>query len=138
MRRKGWGRWEWLYITLMMGIFIVSFPVAFPVAMIQHGRIERRKKRRVLRASCARCQAVLGSAALERANAEWSAYLERLFRENPGIRFRLVREVDAVCVPCGQPHHYDEASDAFAATRDEPFTQAAKNARSGTSHSGGG
>lgn len=119
--RKGWGRWEWLHITLCMVALVVSLPVAFPVAMIQHARAERRKKRRALEARCARCGAVLGQAALDRADAEWSAHLEKLFRENPGIRFRLVREVAAVCVVCGQSYRYDEKQDAFMAIYDEPL-----------------
>ena len=130
--RKGWGRWEWLYITLCVAAFIVSFPVAFPIAMLQHARVERRKKRRVLQTPCARCGAVLGPAAMDRANTEWSAHLEKLFREHPGMRFRLVREVDAVCVACEQSHRYDENADAFVATHDERFIRAA------TSDSGGG
>ncbi len=129
--RKGWGRWEWLYITLCMAALIVSLPVAFPMAMIQHTRAERRRKRRVFQAPCARCGAVLGTAAIERADAEWSAYLDKLFRENPGIRFRLVRRVHAVCVACGQSHHYDETADAFVAVTDEPLTRRASESGSG-------
>ena len=136
--RKGWGRWEWLYITLCVVALIVSFPVAFPVAMIQHTRAERRKKQRVLQAPCAHCGAALGTAAIERADAEWSTHLDKLFRENPGIRFRLVRTVNAVCTACGQSHRYDEKADVFVAVADDPFTYRAKQEQQLPSDSGGG
>ena len=113
--RRGWGRWEWLYTTLCVAAFIVCLPVAFPVAMIQHVRAEERKKRRVASAPCVRCGAVLGAAALEKSDAEWSAYLEQLYRDHPGVKFRLVRGVHAVCLACDQQHRYDEASNEFVA-----------------------
>ena len=52
---------------------------------------------------------------MKRADAEWSAHLEKLFREHPGIRFRMVRTVHAICMACGQAHRYDEEADAFVA-----------------------
>ncbi len=119
--RKGWGRWEWLYITLCIVVFVVAFPVAFPVAMIQHTLAERRKKQRVSETRCGRCGEILGQAALDRADAEWSAHVERLHRDHPGKIFRMVRTVNAVCVACGQSHRYDEKADAFEAVADEPF-----------------
>ncbi len=119
--RKGWGRWEWLYITLCLVVFVVALPVAFPIAMIQHTRAERRKGQRVLETPCVRCGEILGQAALDRADAEWSAHMAQLFRDHPGMRFRLVRTVNAVCVACGQAHRYDGKADAFEAVADEPF-----------------
>ena len=88
--------------------------------MIQQALAERRKGRRVLQAPCVRCGAVLGAAAVARADAEWSAHVAKLFRDHPGMRFRLVRGVHAVCTACGQSHRYDEKSDAFVAARSEP------------------
>ena len=119
--RKGWDRWEWLYITLCIVAVIVSFPVMFPVAMIQHTLAERRKQRRVLKARCVRCGEILGPAALDRADVEWSAHVEQMFRDHPGIRFRMVRTVHAVCADCGQAYRYDEKADAFEPVADEPF-----------------
>ena len=125
--RKGWGRWEWLYITLCIVAVIISLPVMLPVAMIQHTLAERRKKRRVLVAPCVRCGVVLGTAALERASAEWAAHMEKLFREHPGIHFRMVCELQAVCLACEQAHKYDEKADAFVAVaREWPYKQASE------------
>ena len=116
-QRNRRGEWhpavEWLRVPLIVVAVLLTLPVTMPVAMIQHGRIERRRRQRADKTPCTRCGAVLGEAALARADAEWTAHVDKLHREHPHVMFRLVRKVWAVCAVCGQKHGYDERKDEF-------------------------
>ena len=118
-QRKRRGEWhpavEWLRVPLLVVVFLLGLPVMLPVAIVQHGRIGQRRKRRADGTACARCGAALGEAALARADAAWSEHVAKLHREHPHVMFRLVRRVWAVCVACGQEYGYDEKADAFVA-----------------------
>ena len=118
MRKRWPPAFEWLHTALAVVVVLVSMPVAIPVAFIQHGLTERRKRRRVETARCARCTAILGATALTRSDADWTAHWDKLHRENPGVKFRMVRPCQATCTACGFWHRYDEQADAFVAAED--------------------
>ena len=102
-------------ISFGLILLIVLLPVLLPVALVLHARDLRRRRASVERFVCAGCGQVLGLEALARADAAWAEYVEKLHREHPGYRFRLVREVDAICLQCGTRYHFDEKKRTFRA-----------------------
>ena len=102
-------------IFLGLILLIVLLPVLLPVAAVLHARDLRRRRAAVERFVCVGCGQVLGPGALARADAAWAEYVEKLHREHPGYQFRLVRELDAICLKCGTRYHFDEKQRTFRA-----------------------
>ena len=97
-----------LIVLVCAAVLIVTLPVTLPLAALLHVRDLRRLRAVANRFTCLQCGEVLGRAALERADAAWVAHVEQLHREHPGHRFRLVRDVHAVCTRCGKRYRFDD------------------------------
>ena len=68
--------------------------------------LEQRAMRKLARrTACGRCGALLGEDALALADELWLRHLHTL-RRDPDVKYRIVRELDAVCRACGQRHRY--------------------------------
>ena len=109
-------RSRWSFGLLVLGVatgLIVGLPVLLPLAALLHVRDRRRRRLAAEAFACGSCGKTLGAAALARADAEWAEHMARLYREHPGYRFRLVRELDAVCTHCDAPYRYDEKRRTF-------------------------
>ena len=108
---------------LFLGLVLLFFllPVILPVALMLDARDLRRRRASAERFVCVRCGQVLGLGALARADAVWAEYVEKLHREHSGYRFRLVRQVQAICSRCGTRYRFDEEQGTFSAlaTRDD-------------------
>lgn len=118
--RRRIGRWArrsnfvlGLLILVVAMILIVGLPVILPLVAVLHARDLRRRRIAAGAFACIQCGEILGTAALDRADADWAEHLARLYGEHPGIRFRVVREVDAICTRCGTRYRYDEKSVIF-------------------------
>ena len=94
-------------------VLMISLPVTLPLVAVLHAREMRRRRLAVENFACAVCGNVLGEPALARADTVWAGYIERLCREKPGYRFRLVRRVHAVCTRCGAGYEYDDSQRVF-------------------------
>ena len=93
--------------------FVLALPVLLPCALVSN-RLYRRRLRTVAEShACPSCGSILGFAALLAGDEHWRAYVADLHRLNPGVRFRLVRLVDAICTACGAQLHFREASGTF-------------------------
>ena len=78
--------------------------------------LDQRKLRRVAESTpCAQCGAILGEAALELGDELWRKHMSTLMARNPGVRFRIVRTLFAVCPKCGARYRFDEKSAVFDA-----------------------
>lgn len=62
-------------------------------------------KRRLHRAAksytCVKCGKTLGQDAVKSADKVWSEHVSELMRTHPGMRFRMVKTTDAICLDCG-------------------------------------
>ncbi len=113
-RRARRSRWLFgLLVLVVATVLIVSLPVLLPLVAVLHVRDLRRRRSATEAFACVQCGAVLGAAALERADAEWAGHLARLHREHPGCTFRLVRDLHAICTRCDTPYRYDEERRTF-------------------------
>ncbi len=97
-----------LFVLVCAAILTVSLPVTLPLVALSHARDLRRLRALADFLPCVQCSEILGKAALERADTIWAAHIEQLHREHPGYRFRLVRDVHAICTHCGQRYRFDD------------------------------
>ncbi len=102
-----------LPIWLLVILLLVAMPVLIPIAMVQQVLHERWMRAAARWRSCPACGVVLGVEALGLANKRWQVYLAETHRDNPGIRFRLVRKVFAICTRYGAEWGYDEKAMNF-------------------------
>jgi hypothetical protein len=59
--------------------------------------------------ACSECGAPLGAEAIRLAKERWAAMVADRHAKNPGVRFRLVCDIDAICTRCGREYQYREA-----------------------------
>ncbi len=107
-----------LILALAIGL-VLLLPVILPAVAVLQARYERRLRAAAERFACLRSGDRLGSVALARADAAWSEHFASLRREHPTWRFRLVRNLHALCPRCGRRYHFDEPAGRFVAL-DEP------------------
>ncbi|MEO0588118.1 MAG: hypothetical protein AAF078_10805 [Planctomycetota bacterium] len=92
---------------------VVALPVLLPAMMVSQRRHERRLRDDAERFDCTECGSRLGNASITAADQAWKAFVQKLQRENPGHRFRLVRSYHAICASCGAKYRYDDKSRVF-------------------------
>lgn len=96
------------YVLIGGPLLLLGLPILLPIGAVLQALNVRRRRRLAARFPCLGCGEVLGRAALDQSDAAWKAHVADLWREHPGIRFRLAREVDAICTRCGATYRYDE------------------------------
>ena len=92
----------------------IASPVLIPIAALLHLRDRRRMEAAARKARCESCGAILGVASLRRADAAWAEHVAALHRDRPGVRFRLVRDLWAMCATCDAEYGFDSASGVFS------------------------
>ncbi len=92
---------------LIAALVVIASPVLIPVAFALHARDRRAMLAIAERTQCKLCGATLGAASLEQADREWAEHVAALHRDRPGIRFRLVRCLWAICAACGGRHGFN-------------------------------
>jgi ribosomal protein L40E len=80
---------------------MIALPALIPLVVVQRSLYKRRFRVAAKSQACLSCGAVLGIEALHEADERWRARLAELHRNHPGVRFRLVRLIRAICVRCG-------------------------------------
>lgn len=100
-------------LILVLIVFIPLLPIILPLVSFLQNREDRRKRALAEKFRCLNCNQILGGTALELADKEWFEYVEQLHRDNPGMRFRLNRILDAVCPTCGERYTYREKENSF-------------------------
>lgn len=93
--------------------FVLSLPIVLLFVGLPRARTERRKRAAIERQRCDRCGALLGVAALARADALFAAYVARVHEDDDTRYRRLVRDVHACCPRCDACYGYDERADRF-------------------------
>ncbi len=103
METESRGRWQiGVFVT---GCLLLS-PVILPFALITGALTGRRRKRDAEEFDCVQCGSVLGQSAIDKADEYWRDHVRDLRQRFPGIRFRLVRKVWAICDTCGARYNY--------------------------------
>ncbi len=129
IRRKKIKKWlinvvVWPLAALFgVAALIALLPVLLPALAVAGWFSDRQKRAAAIRFRCTVCGVPLGEAALALADGAYAAYWERLHREHPGVHFRTVRTLDAICPHCGQRYTYVE--------KERTFTKEAEEAQDG-------
>jgi hypothetical protein len=85
-------------------LFFALLPLLFPIAIIQNWMRNRRLLQQVRHFVCVACGTRLGVEAIRLADERWRKVVADLHAKSPGMRFRLVRDIDAVCPCCGREY----------------------------------
>jgi hypothetical protein len=99
--------------VLIAVLVVIASPVLIPVALALHER-ERRAMRAIAETTrCKRCGATLGAASLEQADQAWADHVAALHRDHPGVRFRLLRGLWALCAVCAARYGFNAERRVF-------------------------
>jgi hypothetical protein len=101
-------------LPIFVLLILFTLPVSVPIAIFLSKRDRRRMQAAALNARCVECGATLGLAALDRADKEWADHVAALQRDQPTMRFRLVRRVLARCSNCGAEYGFDARTRTFS------------------------
>jgi hypothetical protein len=93
-------------ITAIAGLILS--PVLLPIALFLHSRDQKRMHVLAEIFACLSCGRILGADSLRLADEVWAVHLAELARdyEGTGIRYRVVRNFDAICPHCGTYHKF--------------------------------
>jgi hypothetical protein len=106
--RRQLGRSKIVFV-FFSAMFLALWPLLLPVAMVQNRIRERRILQQVSQFVCIACGTRLGAEAMRLADERWRTIVADLHAKSPGMRFRLVRDIDAVCPCCCREYHYLDA-----------------------------
>jgi hypothetical protein len=96
----------------MVGV-VLTLPLWMVVA-IALDVVERRRLRKAAGSFlCRHCGRALGKHAVTLADKAWSEHVRKIMRENPGVKYRMVRTVRAICPGCGTRYSFDESDRTF-------------------------
>lgn len=100
--------WMEVLILAVPGVAcLVVLAVVLVVAIASHRR-SRSIERVAALTACVACGRVLGAEAVQLSNTRWSAAMEDIQRQNPGIRMHIVRTEHATCPGCGARYRFFE------------------------------
>jgi hypothetical protein len=102
--------------TILLTILLAcgGLPLALIVAAIVLVEIDKRKIRKAARHfSCTQCQTLLGDAAVALADELWMKHMRTMQKQAGPVRFRVIRDLYAVCTRCGARFNFDEKRETF-------------------------
>jgi predicted RNA-binding Zn-ribbon protein involved in translation (DUF1610 family) len=120
---------RWAITPLVIGV-VLCMPLWIPAVLILDAVRKHRLRRAANAFACVACGRILGPGALARADKAWAEHVRELMRRNPGVRFRLVRTVHAICPDCGTHYTFREHERTFV--REEPLSSDSVTWTSGT------
>jgi hypothetical protein len=94
--------------------FVALLPFMLPVAAIQSQLHTRRLLKLVSDFVCLTCGTRLGAEALRLADERWATTIADRQAKYPGVKYRLVRDMHAVCPGCGCEYTYLDADRSLA------------------------
>ncbi len=116
MKRKRPRRFK--TIVIIVGCILLS-PIIVPYFLIENAFADRRRKRDAENFRCAQCGTVLGRASIAKADEYWCDHVRELHKRFLGSRFRLVRNVWAICAKCGARYDYRTKDRTYVLQSDE-------------------
>ena len=102
-----------LVVFFIMVLGVLLLPIILPIALIQDRQRKQSIKQVVCGYICASCGVLLGVEAIRLGNERWAAVVSDSHKQYPNIRFRIQRDVHAVCPNCGCEYGYRDADCAL-------------------------
>ena len=103
-------------IPVIATAFVLALPILIPFTLARQWLVQRRLRSAATCQPCPTCGNLIGSEALRNADECWRKHVAELHGANPGVRFRLIRLVHAICAVCGSRLKFREDSRTFAQT----------------------
>src|SRR5688572_1643370 len=100
-------------VGMFAAAFLVLLPIMLPVAIIQNQMRSRRILKLACDLDCASCGTRLGTEAIQLGAQRWAAIVAGRHAMYPGMKLRLVCDVDAVCPHCGREYLYRDVDRAL-------------------------
>jgi predicted RNA-binding Zn-ribbon protein involved in translation (DUF1610 family) len=94
-------------------LMLLGMPLWIPILVALDVVGKRRLRAAAASFACANCGRTLGVDAVTLSDKEWQEFVRTLIRENPGMRYRLVRTVHAICPGCGARYTFRESDRTF-------------------------
>ena len=108
---------ETVFVFLILGLFVAFVGVITWAAW--SSRRDFAKARKLLAdMTCPNCNAPFGQDTVANAEAAWKAHVAELWRNNPGVRFRLVCLWFVTCPKCGWTGDFSPDSGNLVASKD--------------------
>jgi RNase P subunit RPR2 len=76
--------------------------------MLMEQKNKSKKEKVICNFICKSCGSLLGQEAIHLSDEHWKAFFNELHEKNPGVRFRLMRSVHAICTNCGYEYTYHD------------------------------
>ena len=102
-----------LAVLLGIAICMLLLPVILPLTVLGQKRYQKRLRGLAEGFPCVECGQNIGVEALQLADDRWDEMLAERRRLYPNIKFRLVRDLQALCPHCGCEYRYQEAEATF-------------------------
>jgi hypothetical protein len=103
---------DWIWPLLVI-VVVLALPLLIPIAIFDQIICKRRLHKAAKSFACTKCGKTLGNDAVKRADEVWSAHVSELMRTHPGVRFRMVRTTDAICLDCGTEYTFRKREGTF-------------------------
>jgi hypothetical protein len=105
-----------VWLALAAVGFVLLLPLFLPLVVVWNAFHIHRLRSAASRFACSGCGQVLGKEAIRLADREWAKHMHEMSVRFPGARFRVVRDVHAICPKCGKQYRFLEKSRTFAET----------------------
>jgi hypothetical protein len=102
-----------LTVVAVVIAFLITSPVLIPLAAVLNARERRRMQTVADKTRCECCGATLGAASLSLADKQWAEWFAAKRRAQPTVRFRVVRDLWAICPACSAEYNFDAALNTF-------------------------
>lgn len=99
--------------VLMIAGFLLLLPVLLPFAALLNFLENRRLKHTAQQFHCVQCGKILGRESLRRADNTWQKQMREFRVKHPGVRYRIVRKLHAICAFCDAEYTYFNAERTF-------------------------
>ena len=99
-----------------MVLLLLALPLILPFLALDQKLTRRRQLLALAGRPCAVCTSSLDYRALDFADALWASRVAAMRAEHPGMRFRLVRHLHAVCPACDAEYEWNGACRSFQAS----------------------
>jgi hypothetical protein len=93
--------------------FLLLVPVLLPIGLVLHGTHRHRVRSAAGRFRCPGCGRVLGREAVRLADVAWDRRMREKREQHPDVRFRVLRDVHAICPACGRRYRFIENGRTF-------------------------
>jgi hypothetical protein len=100
-------------VAIFITAFVLLLPVILPVVLLFEAAYRHRLRTAAHSFRCTGCGTVLGLESLRLADAAWADEMRQLHERHPGIRFRIVRHLHAICAVCGRRFRYQDNNRTF-------------------------